>query len=61
MVNFFIKVVFSLITFYIFIYSCSYANFEIKSNSNFVGGIFTFLFVLGSVIFSNVVFWMDYY
>jgi len=61
MVNFFIKIVFSLVTLYIFIYSCSFINFEMKSNNNFLGGIFTFIFVFGSVIFSNVVFWLDWY
>ena len=61
MVNFFIKIFFTLVTLYVFIYSCSFVSFEIKSNNNFIGGIFTFIFVLDSVILSNVIFWMDYY
>ena len=58
MVTGFIKLIFSIICLYIFLYNCSFANYEIKSKNNIIGGIFTLLFVLCSLVFSNVVLWM---
>lgn len=59
MVTNFIKLIFSIISIYIFLYNCSFINFEIKENNNVLGGITIFIFVLLSIIFSNIVFWLN--
>ena len=59
MITNFIKVIFSIISFYIFLYNCSFINFEIKENNNVLGGITIFLFVFFALIFSNVIFWIN--
>ena len=53
------KIIFLIFTIFIFIYSCSYAGFEITKNNNMSGGIMFFIFSLCSVIFSNIVFFMS--
>ena len=58
MVTGFIKLIFSVICLYIFLYNCSFINYEIKAKNNILGSIFILLFVLSSLIFSNVVLWM---
>ncbi len=55
----FVKLVFLLITLYILLYCSSFAGFEIKSKNNIVAGIIVFLFTVTSVIFSNIIFWMN--
>ena len=54
----YIKIIFLLFTIAIFLYSSSYAGFEIKKKNNIGGGIIVFLFSLASVIFSNVMFFI---
>lgn len=55
----FIKLIFLLITLYIFFYCSSYAGFEIKSKNNIIAGVVIFLFTVASVIFSNIIFWIN--
>ena len=58
MVTGFIKLIFSIICLYIFLYNYSFVNYEIKTNNNILGSIFILLFVLSSLIFCNIVLWM---
>ena len=59
MITWFIKAIFTLITIYIFLYCISFANYEIKNKSNYVGIIAFIIFTLSSIIFSNIVFWTN--
>ena len=59
MITGFIKIIFSIISLYIFLYNCSFINFEIKEHNNILGGITIFVFVLASLIFGNIVFWIN--
>ena len=59
MITSFIKIIFTIISIYIFLYNCSFINYEIRENKNIIGGITVFVFVLLSVIFSNIVFWIN--
>ena len=54
----YIKIIFFIYTFFIFLYSSSYAKFEIAKNNNIIGGIITFLFSLFSIVFCNIVFFI---
>ena len=54
----FIKIIFLIFTIIIFLYSSSYAKFEIVKKNNIIGGIVVFLFSLISIVFSNVMFFM---
>ena len=54
----FIKIIFSIFTIAIFLYSSSYAKFEIVKNNNIVGGIMVFIFALVSIVFSNIMFFI---
>lgn len=58
MVTFWVKLFFSLMTIYIFLYSCSFVNYEFKSKNNFWGSFVFFVFTLGSIIFSNIICWL---
>ena len=55
----FIKIIFMIFTFFIFIYSCSYAGFEITKKNNISGGVMFFIFSLISIVFSNIMFFMS--
>ena len=55
----FIKIIFMIFTFFIFIYSCSYAGFEITKKNNISGGVMFFIFSLISIVFSNLMFFMS--
>ena len=55
----FIKIIFMIFTFFIFIYSCSYAGFEITKKNNISGGVIFFIFSLISIVFSNLMFFMS--
>lgn len=55
----FIKIFFSLVCTYMFLHIISFSIFEIKTNKNIFGGVFTILFAVFSVIFSNVLFWLN--
>ena len=55
----FIKIFFSIVCLLSLIHIWSFAVFEIKENKNVYGGIFTILFAIFSVVFSNVLFWLD--
>lgn len=57
--TFFIRIFFSIFSLYIFLYILSFAFFEIQKNKNFFGSIFTILITLGSIIFSNIIFWLN--
>ena len=54
----YIKIIFLICTIEIFLYSVSYAKFEIIKKNNIFGGIMVFIFSLASVIFSNVMFFV---
>ena len=54
----FIKIIFLIFTFVIFIYSSSYAKYEITKKNNIIGGIIVFVFILFSIVFSNIVFFI---
>ena len=56
--TFYIKIIFLIFTIAIFLYSSSYAKFEITKKSNIIGGIVVFLFSLVSIIFSNIMFFI---
>ena len=56
--NMHIKIIFLIFTIAIFLYSSSYANFEIKTKKNIIGGIIVFIFSLISIIFSNIMFFI---
>jgi hypothetical protein len=55
----FIRLFFSIICLFILFYILSFSIFEIKSNHNIFGGVFTILFTVGSIVFSNFVFWTN--
>lgn len=57
--TFFIRLFFSFVCIFIFLYVLSFSLFEIKTNRNFLGGIFTILVTAGSIIFSNIMFWIN--
>ena len=59
MITGFIKCIFSIISIYIFLYNCSFINYEIKNNNNIVGSIIILIFVIASLIFSNIMFWLN--
>lgn len=54
----FIKIIFLLITLATFIYTSSYAKYEITKKSNIIGGIMVFIFTLASIIFGNIIFFI---
>lgn len=55
----FIKIFFSVMCLFIFFYMMSFSIFEIKTNKNVYGGIFTIVFTVGSIVLSNFVFWIN--
>ncbi len=55
----FIRLFFSTVCVFIFLYVLSFCLFEIKNNKNIFGGIFTLAVTLGSIIFSNIIFWIN--
>lgn len=57
--TFFIKLFFSIICLFILLYIISFSIFEIKNNHNIFGGVFAILLTVGSIIFSNIVFWTN--
>ena len=59
MITIFVMILFSLISIYSVIYTCSFVNYEIKKNSNIVGSIFILLFTTASIILSNIIFWIN--
>ena len=54
----FVKIIFLIFTLVIFIYSSSYAKFEITKKNNIIGGIVIFIFILSSIVFSNIIFFI---
>lgn len=54
-----IRLFFSIVCIFIFLYVLSFCLFEIKNNKNFFGGIFTLIVTIGSIIFSNIIFWIN--
>ena len=57
--NIFIKLYFSLICIFIFFYIFSFSMFEIKNKKNKFGGIITILFTVVSIIYSNIIFYIN--
>ena len=57
--TFFIKLIFLIFTILIFLYSTSYASFEITKRNNISGGIMVFIFTIISVIISNIMFFIS--
>lgn len=57
--TFFIKIFFSLICFYLFLYIISFSIFEIKNNKNILGGVFTLVLSITAILYSNIVFWIN--
>ncbi len=57
--TFFIKIFFSLICFYLFLYIISFSIFEIKNNKNVLGGVFTLVLSITAILYSNIVFWIN--
>jgi len=55
----FTKMIFFIFTIFIFLYTCSYAGFEITKKNNLSGGIIIFVFSLISTIFSNIMFFIS--
>lgn len=55
----FIKIFFSLMCLFMLLYVVSFSIFEIKTNHNLLGGIFAIFITVGSIIFSNIVFWIN--
>ena len=56
--NLFIKIIFFIFTLITFIYSSSYAKYEITQKNNIIGGIIIFIFILSSIVFSNIIFFI---
>ena len=54
----FVKIIFLIFTLVIFIYSSSYAKFEITKKNNIIGVIIIFIFILSSIVFSNIIFFI---
>lgn len=52
-------VVFSIFTIYVLINSISYGSYEIKSKKNKIGGIIVISFTIFSVVFSNIMVWLN--
>ncbi|MFQ9298495.1 MAG: DUF3953 domain-containing protein [Clostridia bacterium] len=57
--TFFIRLFFSIICLLIFLYVLLFGIYEIKNNHNMFGGIFTILITIFSIIFSNIIFWVN--
>lgn len=55
----FIKIFFSIVCLLILLYVISFSLFEIKTKKNLLGGIFTIFITVGSIIFSNILFWIN--
>ncbi len=52
-------VIFSIFTIYVLVNSCSYGIYEIKNEKNESGGIAVILFTVFSIIFSNIMVWLN--
>ena len=57
--NIFIKFFFSLICLFILLYIISFSIFEIKNKNNVFGGVATIVFTLASIIYSNIIFYIN--
>lgn len=57
--TFFIRLFFSIICLLIFLYVLLFGIYEMKNNHNMFGGIFTILITIFSIIFSNIIFWIN--
>ena len=57
--TFFIKLIFLIFTILIFLYSASYAGFEITKKNNISGGVMFFAFSIISIVFSNIMFFIS--
>lgn len=57
--TFFIRLFFSIICLLIFLYVLLFGIYEIKNNHNMFGGILTLIVTISSIIFSNIVFWIN--
>lgn len=59
MLTLFYRIIFLLFTIYVFINSVSYGLYEINEQKNKIGGRVVILFTIFSVIFSNVIVWLN--
>ena len=55
----FIKLFFSTVSLFFLTYTISYSKFEILTQKNTLGGVFIILFSLISIIFVNIIFWIN--
>ena len=56
---FFIDAIFFIFTIFILIKICSYAFYEMRNENNVFGGVTTIVVTLVSVIFVNVMVWIN--
>ncbi len=59
MLNVVYHALFLLFTIYVFIHTISYGMYEIKQENNKMGGYFVISFTVLTVIFSNIVVWLN--
>lgn len=57
--DFLINIVVFILSFWIFVKTLSYGVFEIKQNSNTIGGILTIVFAVITLILPNVVIYIN--
>lgn len=59
MLSFFYHALFLVFTIYVLIQSVSYGLYEINEQNNKFGGRVVILFTIFSVVFSNIIVWMN--
>lgn len=59
MLTFFYHILFLIFTSYVLIKSVSYGLYEINEQKNKLGGRIVILFTIFSVIFSNIIVWLN--
>ena len=57
--NVFVDVIFLMFTLWVLCKIFAYSMYEIKSENNLFGGIVTMVFSVASVVFSNVMVWIN--
>ena len=55
----FIKIFFSIFSFFTIFYVFSFSKHEIKNNKNKYGGIFVFIYSLIGILLSIYIFWVN--
>ncbi|MFR2534586.1 MAG: hypothetical protein ACLS95_05085 [Clostridia bacterium] len=59
MINLIYHILFLLFTIYVLIHTISYGIYEIKEENNKTGGYFVISFTVFTIIFSNIVVWLN--